>query len=38
MIMNVERLAEPELRFKEGVATYCKVGLGIGGPLDCTLE
>jgi hypothetical protein len=38
MIMNVERLAEPELRFKDGTATYCKVGLGIGGPYDALHE
>jgi hypothetical protein len=32
--MKVERLAEPQLRFKEGTNTYCKFGLGEGGPYD----
>lgn len=36
--MNVERLSEPPLRFKEGVDTYCKFGLGFGGPYDALKE
>jgi hypothetical protein len=32
--MKVERLAEPQLRFREGTNTYCKFGLGVGGPYD----
>lgn len=36
--MKVERLPEPELRFKEGKATYCKVGLDAGGPYDAIKE
>jgi hypothetical protein len=32
--MKVLRLPEPELRFKNGLATYCKVGLNAGGPYD----
>lgn len=32
--MKVIRLPEPQLRFKNGIATYCKVGLNVGGPYD----
>jgi hypothetical protein len=34
--MKVERLPEPNLRFKSGVDTYCKFGLGNHGPYDAT--
>src|SRR5215216_170214 len=36
--MKVERLLEPDLRFKEGATSYCKVGLGTSGPYDATKE
>src|SRR5437870_3847438 len=32
--MKVERLPEPNLRFKSGVDAYCKFGLGTHGPYD----
>jgi hypothetical protein len=36
--MKVERLPEPLLRFKEGINTYCKFGLGEAGPYDAKKE
>ncbi len=36
--MKVERLPEPELRFKGGTATYCKAGLEETGPYDAINE
>jgi hypothetical protein len=36
--MKVERLPEPELRFKGGTATYCKSGLEDTGPYDAIKE
>ena len=36
--MKVERLIEPDRRFKEGATAYCKVGLGTSGPYGAAKE
>jgi hypothetical protein len=36
--MKIETLPEPELKFKEGTATYCKSGLQNTGPYDAIKE